>query len=253
MNSAPVVRDALASMPRDRSVAGIVPSAVPHHVGLVLDGNRRWAREKNLQDVSDGHRIGFGKIPEVLSWCDAAGIRIVTLWMLSTDNIKNRAQAELDALYEIDEDVTRKLVAGQRFRLSFLGNPAVLPARLVAVLRDAEAQTRHIEGMRVNLGIAYGGREEILQAVRSLVAEALSTGDTHVTEEQLAAHLLTAGQPDPDLVIRTSGESRTSGFLLWQAALSELFFCDCYWPDFSERDLHRALQSFSARDRRFGG
>jgi short-chain Z-isoprenyl diphosphate synthase len=237
----------------DSARADTTQAPIPHHVGIVLDGNRRWARAHGFQDVSEGHRIGFGKIPEVLSWCDAARIQIVTLWMLSVDNVKNRSQAELDALYEIDEDVVTKLVARRHFRLRFIGTPEILPARLVGVLRAAEAATRDLSGMQVNLGIAYGGREDLWGAVRSLVAEAVATGDGSVTQERLGAHLSTAGQPDPDLIIRTSGEKRTSGFMLWQAALAEFYFCDCPWPDFSEAELSRALTAYGSRDRRFGG
>ena len=128
----------------------------------------------------------------------------------------------------------------------------MLPARLVTVLRDAEEQTRSIKGMQVNMAIAYGGREDLLHAIQTLVVGAKSTGNTTVTEERLNAHLLTAGLPDPDLIIRTSGESRTSGFLLWQGALAEFYFSNLYWPDFSQEELHRALQAYSKRDRRFG-
>lgn len=225
----------------------------PHHVALILDGNRRWARKQGFQDISDGHRIGFGKIPDVLSWCETAGIKVVTLWMLSVDNIKNRSQTELDSLYEIDEDVVGKLVGLNRFRISFLGVPEILPERLVSVLRAAEQQTHAVDGMQVNLAIAYGGKEELVRAIDSLVSDVLETGDKRVTAQRITAHLGTAGQPDPDLVIRTSGECRTSGFLLWQAALAEYYFCDCYWPEFSEGDLHKALLAYRARDRRFGG
>lgn len=238
---APALRDRVAARPQ-----------MPRHVGIVLDGNRRWARANDLADVSDGHRIGFGRIPEVMGWCAEAGLEVVTLWMLSTDNIRSRAEAELDALYEIDEDVARKLAALQRYRIRFVGAAEMLPPTLVAVLRAAEAQTRHLDGMQINMGIAYGGREDLLQAVRSLVADAAATGDTAVSAERLAAHLMTAGQPDPDLIIRTSGEQRTSGFLLWQAALAEFYFSSQYWPEFSKEELHRALLTYSRRSRRFG-
>jgi short-chain Z-isoprenyl diphosphate synthase len=239
--------------PRRHVDVGKRRGQLPRHVGIVLDGNRRWARTNHIENESEGHRIGFAKIPDVLSWCDAAGIEVVTLWMLSPDNIKSRSQGELDALYEIDEDVVRKLMARGTFRVRFIGEPSLLPARLVAVLREAEEATRSVKRLEANLAIAYGGREELLGAIEGLVQDAMKTGNTSVTPERLAAHLHTAGQPDPDLIIRTSGEHRTSGFLLWQAALSELFFCDCFWPDFSEADLHRALSAYSNRDRRFGG
>lgn len=224
----------------------------PRHLGIVLDGNRRWARAQKFGDVSDGHRIGFGKIPEVLSWCDARGIEFVTLWMLSTDNVRNRSQTELEALYEIDEDIVRKLIASQRFRLRLLGCAEMLPDRLTSVLRMAEEETANLKGMQVNLAIAYGGREDLMRSIHSLVADILATGDRRITLERLAAHLSTAGQPDPDLIIRTSGEMRMSGFLLWQAALAEFYFCDCYWPDFSESELDNALSAYGGRNRRFG-
>src|SRR5262249_30886382 len=127
---------------------------IPRHVGIVLDGNRRWARERGYQDISEGHRIGFGKIPDVLSWCDAAGIQIVTWWRLPEDNVKTRSHPELDALFEIDEDVVRKLHARRCFRVRFIGAPEILPERLVKALREAEDATRHLPGMQVNLGIA---------------------------------------------------------------------------------------------------
>jgi short-chain Z-isoprenyl diphosphate synthase len=226
---------------------------VPRHVAFILDGNRRWARKEGYQNVSVGHQVGFAKIPDVLSWCEVAGIETVTLWMLSTDNIRNRAQAELDALYEIDEDIIKKLVDLRRFRLTFIGVPGDLPARLVAQLRDAEERTRDIKGLRANLAIAYGGKDDILQAVNTAVAEALKRGeDPRVTAEQVEAHLWTAGQLNPDLVIRTSGECRTSGFLMWQSAAAEYFFCDCFWPAFSEVYLREALLAYGTRERRFG-
>lgn len=225
---------------------------VPRHVAFVLDGNRRWARAHGYEDVSEGHRIGFAKIPAVLSWCEALGIETVTLWMLSTDNIRNREQAELEALYEIDEDVINKLVALGRFRLTFVGVPDDLPAKLVAQLRDAEVKTRHIQGLRANLAIAYGGKDEIVQAVNAAIRAARGAAEIQLTAQQIEAHLWTAGQPEPDLIIRTSGEHRTSGFLMWQAASAEYVFCDCRWPAFSESELHEAVRAYGMRERRFG-
>lgn len=225
---------------------------VPRHIAIILDGNRRWARTQQLADISEGHRIGFNKIPDVLSWCEDLGIRIVTLWMLSTDNIRNRSRTEIEALYEIDENVVRRLIDSKRFKLNPIGSLHLLPDRLAAVLQAAVEKTCDVSGMLVNLAIAYGGREDLLQAIQSIIADA-SLRNLQITEELVAAHLSTAGQPDPDLVIRTSGECRTSGFLLWQAALSELYFCDCHWPDFSKADLLQAIHTYAERDRRFGG
>lgn len=227
-------------------------SRVPRHIAIILDGNRRWARAKQLDEVSDGHRIGFGKIPDVASWCDSFGIKHLTLWMLSTDNVRKRAQEELRALYEIDEDVVNKLVAAGRYKITFIGSPDLLPERLVSVLRAAERAAHPVGALQINLAIAYGGRDDLLSAVQSVVNEAVETGDRSVTEERISSYLSTSGQPDPDLVVRTSGECRMSGFLLWQAAHAELYFCACEWPDFSKAELLRALHSYVTRERRYG-
>jgi short-chain Z-isoprenyl diphosphate synthase len=228
------------------------PGQLPRHVGIILDGNRRWARQHDFADVSIGHNIGFAKIPNVLSWCDEIGLRIVTLWMLSDDNIQRRAPPELNALYAIDEGVALRLAADRRFKLHVVGGLGLLPARLADKLRAAEDATCDVDGMLVNLCVGYGGRQELLDAVRALVREIAATGDPAVTAERLAGHLATAGQPDPDLIIRPSGECRTSGFMLWQAAFAELYFCDCLWPDFSKAHLLDAIHAYRRRQRRYG-
>lgn len=226
--------------------------AVPRHVGIVLDGNRRWARRHGHSDVTEGHRVGFGKIPEVLDWCSELGIGVVTLWMLSTENIANRSAAELTSLYEIDEKVIRGLTADRRWRLHPIGRLDLLPAPLTEALREAEQTTRNVQGTLVNLAVAHGGRDDLLTAVRALVRDALRTGDPAVDARRLETHLSTAGQPDVDLVIRPSGELRTSGFLLWQAATAELYFCDRLWPDFDRTDLLDAVHAYRRRHRRLG-
>jgi short-chain Z-isoprenyl diphosphate synthase len=225
---------------------------VPRHVGIVLDGNRRWARRQGLPTAGHGHRAGFSKIPEVTSWCDELGIGVVTLWMLSDDNIAHRSAAELDDLYAINQDVVRKLVADSRWRLRHIGYAELLPDCLTGLLREAEHATRDSGGMLVNLALAYGGRADLLTAVRSLMRDTRAGRAVEVTEQELSRRLSTAGQPDPDLIIRPSGELRTSGFLLWQAALAELYFCDALWPDFSRADLDDAVRAYARRHRRLG-
>jgi len=211
----------------------------PRHLGIILDGNRRWARDHELPTVGDGHRAGFAKIPDVLSWCDELGIGVVTLWMLSD-------------LYAIITDVTRKLIAEDRWRLHPIGRLDLLPPALASLLRTAEESTRSADGMLVNLALAYGGRSDVLTAVRAVVDDVLAGRTAHVSEEHLARHLDTVGQPDPDLIIRPSGVLRSSGFLLWQAALAEYWFTDRLWPDFTLADLHEALAAYSGRERRLG-
>ncbi|MEV0056571.1 polyprenyl diphosphate synthase [Saccharopolyspora shandongensis] len=228
------------------------PSRVPRHVAIVMDGNRRWARANGKSEVYEGHRAGFDKIPMVLGWCEEFGIGVVTLWMLSDDNIRTRSQRELVDLYAIDADVVDRLVAARRWRLHAIGSLGLLPTGLADRLRRAERQTADVGGMLVNLAIAYGGRQDVVGAVRALVADVESGKPVRVTEEVLASYLSTAGLPDPDLVIRPSGEIRTSGFMMWQAAYAELYFCAPLWPDFARTDLEAALRAYSNRHRRFG-
>jgi short-chain Z-isoprenyl diphosphate synthase len=222
------------------------------HLGVVLDGNRRWAREHGLDPVSEGHRIGFGKIPELLSWCDELRIPVVTIWMLSDDNIAQRPPAELAELYAIDVRVVERLRAEGRWRLHHIGRTELLPEKLVKTLRDAEHSTAAHSAMLVNLAIGYGGRSDVVGAIRSMMADAADGRAVLPTEDEISRRLSTSGQPDPDLVIRPSGVSRTSGFMIWQAALAELYFCDRLWPDFTRADLLHAVSSYERRARRLG-
>jgi short-chain Z-isoprenyl diphosphate synthase len=209
-----------------------------------------------MTDVSSGHQAGADKIFELLGWCSEAGVEVVTLWLLSTDNL-SRPAAELEPLLRIIEDTVRELVA-QGWHVKPVGALDLLPADTARVLKDAGEATAGREGLLVNVAVGYGGRREIADAVRSLLLEHASRGTTleELAEvldvEHIAEHLYTAGQPDPDLVIRTSGEQRLGGFLLWQSAHSEFYFCDAYWPAFRRVDFLRALRSYGERNRRFG-
>jgi len=250
------VRDVAYRIYEHRLEASLSPQAIPRHVGVMCDGNRRWARSAGLADVSSGHQAGADKIFEVLQWCRQAGVEVVTLWLLSTDNLA-RPAAEVEALLRIIEGTVRELVA-QGWRVKPVGAPDLLPIETARVLKDAAEATAHNGGLLVNVAVGYGGRREIADAVRSLLHDHATKGTTieELAEildvEHIADHLYTAGQPDPDLVIRTSGEQRLGGFLLWQSAHSEFYFCDAYWPDFRRVDFLRALRSYAARHRRFG-
>jgi short-chain Z-isoprenyl diphosphate synthase len=189
----------------------------------------------------------------VLAWCEALGIQIVTLWMLSDDNIARRPVEELRALYRINEDVVTRLADTRSWRLNVIGRIELLPDRLANVLLQAADSSRANTGMLVNLALAYGGRSDLLRAVSTLVDDIRAGRVEEVNEEQLARRLSTAGQPDPDLIIRPSGVLRSSGFLLWQAALAEYYFCDRLWPDFDRADLENAVRDYSRRCQRFGG
>jgi short-chain Z-isoprenyl diphosphate synthase len=240
-----------------RIAAHLDPAAVPHHVGVIVDGNRRWARSYGAK-TSDGHQAGADKIQHLLTWCEEVGVEVVTLWLLSTDNL-NRPASELKPLLAIIEGLVDDIAAAGRWRVHPVGALDLLPADTARALKDAATRTAEVPGLHVNVAVGYGGRREIADAVRSLLHEHASKGTTiedlaNVLDvEHIAEHLYTKGQPDPDLVIRTSGEQRLSGFLLWQSAHSEFYFCEAYWPDFRKVDFLRAIRAYSARNRRFGG
>ncbi len=231
----------------------------PRHIGVMCDGNRRWAREAGFDDVNHGHRVGAQKIAEMLTWCDAAGVEVVTLYLLATANLR-RAPDELEPLLEIIIGVVDELTGPDaNWQVRIVGALDQLPEATAQRLREAAAQTEGRPGAYVNVAVGYGGRQEIVDGVRALLVERVAAGVSaddlaeSVTVEGIGAHLYTSGQPDPDLVIRTSGEQRLSGFMLWQSAYSELHFCETYWPEFRRVDFLRALRDYGARHRRFGG
>ncbi|GAB89857.1 isoprenyl transferase [Gordonia rhizosphera] len=231
---------------------------LPRHVAIICDGNRRWAREAGFEDVSHGHRVGAQRIADMLGWCSELGIETVTIYLLSTENLQ-RASDELEALMEIVPDIVDEISAPEGdWRVRIVGTLEQLPDAVAKRLRMASERTDDRVGMNVNVAVGYGGRQEIVDAVRSLLRERLVVGDSPeqmidaVTVEAIDRNLYTKGQPDPDLVIRTSGEQRLSGFLLWQSAYSEIWFTDAYWPEFRRVDFLRALRDYSARSRRFG-
>lgn len=239
-----------------RLARSLRPERIPRHVGVILDGNRRWARASGA-DARQGHEAGADKILEFLGWCTETGVEVVTLWMLSTDNL-NRPPAELAALLEIIEDAVGRIAASRRWKVHPVGALDLLPEATARRLKEVEEATRDVQGLHVNVAVGYGGRREIADAVRSLLHEHASKG-TSIEElaevldvEHIAEHLYTRGQPDPDLVIRTSGEQRLSGFLLWQSAHTELYFCEAFWPDFRRVDFLRALRDYAERERRWG-
>lgn len=231
----------------------------PVHVAVMLDGNRRWARAMGLDDVNHGHRVGASHIGDLVEWCREAGVEHVTLFLLSTENL-TRPRSELEPLLRIIEGVATELSGpGLPWRITAVGALDLLPERTSRALTEAEEGTAERSGMRINVAVGYGGRREIIDAVRSLLQQHAEAGTSlediaeNLDVGHIAEHLYTKGQPDPDLVIRTSGEQRLSGFLLWQSANSEFYFCDALWPDFRKIDFLRALRDYSERQRRFGG
>jgi len=218
---------------------------LPQHIGIMLDGNRRWAKAVGA-DTAQGHRAGAANIEPLLGWCEEAGIEHVTLWLLSTDNL-NRPAHELTPLLQIIEEAVDSLADEQRWRLHPVGALDLLPAPTAERLKAAAEATRDVEGIMVNIAVGYGGRREIADAVRALLHEQASKG---MTLEELAEVIDV--EHIADLVIRTSGEQRLGGFLLWQSTHSEFYFCEAYWPDFRRVDFLRALRAYARRERRFG-
>jgi short-chain Z-isoprenyl diphosphate synthase len=233
----------------------------PQHLGLILDGNRRFARAMGV-DRNLGYEFGIDKAHEVLQWCLELGIPHVTIWVLSTDNIK-RDPAEVEHLMKLFDREARNLardrrIHANRVRVRAIGQHQGFPANVLDALKELETATAHYDGMLLNIAVGYGGREEIVDAVRQLLRARAEAGEdlAHLARslsvEDIGGYLYTAGVPDPDFIIRTSGEVRLSGFLLWQSAYSEYYFCDVYWPGFRKVDFLRALRSYAARNRRFG-
>jgi short-chain Z-isoprenyl diphosphate synthase len=242
-----------------RLIAELDHTRLPRHVAVLADGNRRWARDNAPgQPLVAGYRAGASKLREFVEWCDEIGIPVVTLWVLSTDNFSRSSDEELAPLIEVIEAMVSDLAATRRWELHPFGALDLLPDATAELLRGVERDTAGLPGMVVNIAISYGGRHELRDAVRSLLAEHARNG-TPIEElartldiEHIAEHLYTKGQPDPDLIIRTSGEQRLSGFLMWQSAHSEYYFCEALWPDFRKVDFIRALRSYGQRERRFG-
>lgn len=235
---------------------------LPEHIGIIMDGNRRYARALGSAQVSLGHRAGADKLRQVLSWCYDAGIPVVTVWSFSLDNF-SRDTDEVAALLELFEDRTRELaehseVHTNEVRVRYIGKTELLPDGLRQAIRTVEEATAGYGRFHLNIAMAYGGREEITDAFRRYLADQVERGRSlaevldEFDDRAIEPHLYTSGLPEPDLILRTSGEVRLSGFLLWQSAYSEFYFCDTYWPAFRRIDLLRALRSHHQRQRRFG-
>jgi tritrans,polycis-undecaprenyl-diphosphate synthase [geranylgeranyl-diphosphate specific] len=229
------------------------------HIAIILDGNRRWASEKSLNPWF-GHEKGADTVEQLLEWCQKLGVKSITLYAFSTENFR-RSQQEIEEIMRISEERFRKLLADEsihknRVHVKFIGRLSLLPESLQKLISDIEEATEKYDRQFLNFAFAYGGRAEIVDAARK-IAEKVKEGELNpeaVDENMFEQYLYTSYMPkqEPDLIIRTSGEERLSGFLLWQSAYSELCFLDVYWPDFRLIDLLRAVRTFQRRKRRFG-
>ena len=242
-------------------LAHVLQRSMPRHLGLIQDGHRRYAREAGVSN-SSGYALGAAKAEEVLSWCAELKIPMVTLWWLSTENL-DRHPEEVRAVLDVIEDKLTGWVAGGLtdrlgIRVRPIGKLNLIPASVLQVLQRAEAATRQHDRMLLNVGVGYGGRQEIVDAVRGYLSESFERRMPPeeilegLTPDAIAKYLYTYDCPDPDLIIRTSGEVRLSGFMLWQSVHSEYYFCDAYWPAFRKVDFLRAIRSYQQRQRRFG-
>jgi short-chain Z-isoprenyl diphosphate synthase len=249
------IKSALYPIYERRIVSGLDFSKTPRHVGVILDGNRRFAKANPSSVDPKGHLRGASKIVDFLGWCDEAEVEVVTLWLLSTENFK-RTPEELDGLLKIIGDTVDELRATDKWNIKAVGALDLLPPWLSEKLANLPPVVNG--GVEVNVAIGYGGRREIVDAVKGYLQDKsahgvnLEAAAAALTTEEISKYLYTAGQPDPELLIRTSGEQRLGGFLLWQSALSEFYFCEAYWPDFRRVDFLRALRAYSQRQRRLG-
>ena len=264
---------------------------IPGHIGIILDGNRRYAEKYGLDNISKGHKKGADKLDEVLSWCIELNIKVVTVWALSTDNFK-RSKAEVEHLFKIIKSqlecyIDSKFINENKIRVSVIGKRELLPNDLTAIIDKLEEKTKDYSNLRLYIALGYGGRQEICDALIKFIEgniyiknkpdpvfmvtgkhsdkNVLDVNNRHpsdftdydylsniITVENISKYLYAKDSPDPDLIIRTSGEIRLSGFLLWQSAYSEFYFCDAYWPEFREIDFLRAIRSYQSRHIRAG-
>ena len=234
----------------------------PQHLGVIMDGNRRFARQNGLASALIGHHRGAEKLKEVLQWCSETGVPVVTVWCFSIDNFQ-RDSKEVEGLLRLFEDKAREMAESSHLhdyevKVRFIGRLGLLPESLQREIRRVEEATAGYDKLRLNIAMAYGGREEIADAFKRYVQTQVRDGESidTVLEEMdatsIGPYLYTSGQPEPDLILRTSGEIRLSGFMLWQSCHSEFYFCETNWPALREIDFLRALRSYDERQRRYG-
>ena len=225
------------------------------HLAVILDGNRRWAARQGLSCI-EGYRAGGARVHHLLEWCAQLEIPFITLWPLSLENLQ-RDPEELAGLIDVIVSVINELANSGRWRLHILGDTDALAPAANNSIRNAQSRTRHVKGPCVNIAVAYSGRQEIIRAVRSVIKEFMASNALEqlpdaITEQRLQQALDTGDQPGPDLVIRTSGEQRLSGFMPWQCAYSEFYFSSLCWPEFTQEEFHQAMTVYQHRQKRFG-
>ncbi len=235
-----------------QDLESIDPRHIPHHIAIIPDGNRRWASSNRLP-TEKGHKAGYEGVVKIVRAAKELGIKIITLYAFSTENWK-RPGTEVQSLMQLTQQYLasyQQRLVEENIRLSTIGNTDLLPAGVKAILTETMRQTQNCTGFDLVLAINYGGRDELVRAIAQIVAEKIDP--KQITEQTVSAHLDTRLWPDPDLVIRTSGESRLSNFLLWQSSYAEVYIESVAWPDFSHRHLLQAVRDYQLRERRLGG
>lgn len=224
---------------------------LPRHIAIIMDGNGRWAKKRALPRTA-GHVVGSKKFKEIARYCNKIGIEYLTVYAFSTENWR-RPKEEVDTIMNIFRDYLKDSASFKKenIKLKFLGDRSGMPEDLLELMDQAEYNSKDATGLCVYMAVNYGGRNELAQAVRNIISEGISAED--ITEETVSSHLYAPDCPDPELIIRPSGEYRLSNFLIWQSAYSEFWFSNVLWPDFSTNDLERAIDDFNNRNRRFGG
>jgi undecaprenyl diphosphate synthase len=226
---------------------------LPRHIAVIMDGNGRWAKKRGLPRQA-GHAVGAETFRRVATYCKNIGVEYLTVYAFSTENWKRPAD-EVAAIMELLEKYLKEAIETMerdRVRMRFFGDISILSTKLQKLIAETEKISTKFEGVQVNMCVNYGGRDEILRAARAYAEDYKKTG-TALTEDSFSRYMYSSGLPDPDLIIRPSGETRLSNFLLWQAAYAELYFTDVLWPDFNEKELDRAIIAYQSRDRRYGG
>ncbi|MDD3409017.1 MULTISPECIES: polyprenyl diphosphate synthase [Methanobrevibacter] len=236
----------------------LTPENMPYHIAIIMDGNRRYSKLQDNMDVTKGHERGVNTLEKVLDWSIDLGIKVVTVYAFSTENF-NRPKEEVDGLMNLFEInfkklVTHKKIHKNKVRVKAVGRLELLPSNVREAINEAEEATKNYHDSQLNLAIGYDGRQEIVDAIKKIVDEVENgkINKENITEDLVSKNLYTEGLSDPNLIIRTSGEERLSGFLLWQSSYSELYFCDSLWPELRKTDFLRALRDYQERDRRFG-
>ena len=228
-----------------------VERSLPQHIAIIMDGNGRWAKKRGLPR-SAGHAAGAKTFKQIARYCNKIGIKYLTVYAFSTENWK-RPETEVKGIMDLFRSYLKDVdnFKGENIRLEFIGDREPLADDIKKLMEHAEEESANATGLHLNMAVNYGGRDEIVHAVKAIIKEGISAEE--ITEDTVASHLYTSGQPDPDFIIRPSGEYRLSNYLIWQSAYADYWFSDVLWPDFKPKHLDKALEDFSNRNRRFGG